>query len=375
MKKESLIIVFVIAQVFSMYSEALEDFNFKKAHQDISIPAPSFQTKNTLKASYEEYLSALNYYSEVAYNSDPSSDRYIEAFLAGNYLRRKIESIKNKLNQNKSIEIEYDILNNTKTNDEQKLSPTILRELNEVFGFESKITKTVSTKQPVIIKDKFCKIVYVKGNIPFLVQEDSFLKEGEVILTFDDGPGKYSQEIAQNLNQHSARAIFFVLGYILNESGQKIIATVHKNNHHISVHGYYHATQQGKPFTAYPLDTIINHLKHTSTIIESSTGEKPLFFRPPYGIIQEEAINKIISEMKLIPVGWTIDSMDWSIKSSDELYNRLISLIKNRKKGIILLHDIHPQTYQIHDRLVKWLKENNYKIVSPQKLQSAFMSN
>lgn len=370
-KRENLMIVFLILTiVFSLYSEEIENFDFKKTYQNISLPTPSFQTYNS-KASYDEYLSALNYYSEIAYNSDPSSDRYLEAFFAGNYLRRKIETIEKKLSEN-------DILNNVKRNQDfyQKPSPAVLRELNEVFGFESKITKSQTgfVKQPLIIKNGFCKIVYVKGNIPFLAQEDNFLNEREVILTFDDGPGRYSEEISQELNKNSVNAIFFVLGYKLNEIGKKIINIEHRNAQYVSVHGYYHATESGKPFTAYSVDTIINHLSRTSTIIESSTGEKPLFFRPPYGIIQYEAVKKIISDIKLIPVGWTIDSMDWSTKSSDELFNRLISLIKKRKKGIILLHDIHPQTYQIHNRLVRWLKENNYKIVSPQKLQSAFMS-
>jgi effector-binding domain-containing protein len=47
-------------------------------------------------------------------------------------------------------------------------------------------------------------------------------------------------------------------------------------------------------------------------------------------------------------------------------------MIKERGKGIILMHDIHPQSREVSRRLLVWLKENNYKVVSPDRITRAF---
>jgi peptidoglycan/xylan/chitin deacetylase (PgdA/CDA1 family) len=138
------------------------------------------------------------------------------------------------------------------------------------------------------------------------------------------------------------------------------------------VHGYYHATPGGSAFTSYQWDTINEQLSTVKTMISDITGEEAEFFRPPYGVIRESDMGKIADILSLVPVGWTIDTLDWSIRDSDELYEKTIAQIARRGKGIVLMHDIHNQSRRMLLRLLPWLKAEGYTVVSPQRLLDAY---
>ncbi|MBI4655121.1 MAG: polysaccharide deacetylase family protein, partial [Elusimicrobia bacterium] len=309
----------------------------------------------------EEYYAALAYYSNLAYDSEPGSDEYVEACMAGKYLRNKMVSMGKN----------FSVLNSCVDKYPHAPPERVFAEIRSVFGFASAFAKT-ALPQDVIIKPGFAKIRYVKNNVPYLVQEDSFLKKGEIIFTFDDGPDLSSQGIAADMLMVREPSIFFVLGKKLNSAGRAIIRAENLMGHYIAVHGYYHATETDAPYTAYPTSKILDHISLVSDMIKDAAGAKPLFFRPPYGIMAPDALESVISDLKLVPLGWTIDTLDWSVKSPDELFDKAIALIQKRGKGIILMHDTQPQTAQTAGRLVIWLKDNNYKIVSPERITRAF---
>ncbi|MCX5784763.1 MAG: polysaccharide deacetylase family protein [Elusimicrobia bacterium] len=357
----------LLFSVFSAAAEFEKDLTLESAaRQEVPAP-PEASAIDRTAPDYGGYLAALSYYSDVAYKGVPGTEAYLEASIAGDYLRGKVDEIETGLRAaGKPIPSEgvpgRDCLPSEK----------VMAELRGVFGFGTGGDRG----EPVSIKKGFAKIVYVKGTTPFLVQEDSFLNKGEVILTFDDGPapGEYSREVADNLKANSAQAAFFVLGEKLGSSGKAMIKAEAEDGHFVSVHGYHHATETGKPFTAYTTEKTLDQLGRVAGSIIAATGVKPALFRPPYGVIGADALKAVIADLNLAPLGWTIDTMDWSIKSPDELYAKTIALIKQRGKGIILMHDIHPQSRETAKRLLQWFKENNYKVVSPDRIVQAFQA-
>jgi peptidoglycan/xylan/chitin deacetylase (PgdA/CDA1 family) len=335
-------------------------------------PAPEASGLQKAAPGYGDYYAALSYYSDIAYRASPGTDAYLEAYLAGNYLRGKVDA----LAAGRSAGDNGAGMKTAGTSLPVP-SESVLAEVRDVFGFGSGSNENKSwiVSKPVIIKPGFAKIVYVSGGTtPFLVQEDSFLKKGEVILTFDDGPapGAYSKDVADNLKANSASAVFFVLGQKLKGAGKAVIKDESDKGDFVGVHGYFHATESNQPFTAYSQDEILSQLSGVADTITAATGVEPGFFRPPYGVIDPEPLMAVISGLKLIPLGWTIDTMDWSIKSPDELYAKTTAMIKRRGKGIILMHDIHPQSRELAKRLLVWLKKNNYTVVSPDRLTREF---
>jgi peptidoglycan/xylan/chitin deacetylase (PgdA/CDA1 family) len=301
----------------------------------------------------------------MAFRSEPGTEAYMEAYLAASYLRGRLEPLGGPAAA-KSARIDLDFA---------RPDASVLAEIDDFFGW-GQVMKDEQLSPPVTIKAGFATIKYVKGNTPFLVQGDSFLKKGEVILTFDDGPDTHglTASVLEN-NAGSAPSIFFVLGSKLGPSGRAVIRDEAARGHEVSLHGFYHATETGKPFTRYTTEGVMADLDRTADLIKSATGKSPSFFRPPYGIIAPQALRAAIEGLGVTPMGWTIDTLDWSTKDPDELFARTTDLIRKRGKGIVLMHDIHPQSVRVNIRLIEWLRENGYKVVNPEAATRAFRGN
>ncbi|KAF0125102.1 MAG: polysaccharide deacetylase [Elusimicrobia bacterium] len=316
-------------------------------------------------SDYARYYSALRHYSDIAFRSEPGTEAYAEAYIAANYLNGRLESLRGT-GAAKSARIDLDFLGPDRAT---------LAEIDAFFGWGN-VMKGEQLSPPVTIKAGFATIKYVKGNTPFLVQGDSFLKKGEIILTFDDGPDTHGLTAAVlETNEGVAPSIFFVLGSKLGPAGREVIKAQARKGHEVSLHGYWHATETGKPFTAYSTSQAMADLQKTAGLIKNATGKDPAFFRPPYGIISPAALRDAIDELGVTPMGWTIDTLDWSTRNPDELFEKTVSLISKRGKGIVLMHDIHPQSVQVNVRLIQWLKDNGYKVVNPETATRAFRGN
>jgi len=330
------------------------------------IPAPPEPViDETPGAAWARYTAALNFYSEIAFRADPDTEAYREAYLAASYLRARLEPL-GGAGAAKSARIDLDFLGPDRAT---------LAEISDFFGWGS-VMKDEQLSPPVTIKAGFATIKYVKGNAPFLVQSDSFLDKGEVILTFDDGPDTHGLTASVlETNEGAAPSIFFVLGSKLGPAGRAVIKNESEKGHEVSLHGYWHATETGKPFTRYSTEQVLADLGKTADLIKGATGNDPAFFRPPYGVIAPQALNAAINRFGVTPMGWTIDTLDWSTKDPDELFEKTTSLIRQRGKGIVLMHDIHPQSVRVNVRLIKWLKDNGYKVVNPDRASRAFRGN
>ena len=60
-----------------------------------------------------------------------------------------------------------------------------------------------------------------------------------VAFTFDDGPGKYTEELVNILNQNKANATFFIIGNKIDTNGD-ILKLIHDNENEIGYHSYAH---------------------------------------------------------------------------------------------------------------------------------------
>lgn len=332
-----------------------------------SVPVPSADAE-ALKAVYDEYYSALAVFSDVAYRSVPGSPEYIEAAAYGSYVRARVERLAARLKHAVGSDLQA-----RTSRGAAAVSWGVNNELEDAFGFG--FNKAAhGDGRGVTVKRGYCQVNYVKNGVPYLVQFDGFLKKGEVILTFDDGPGPLTEEISAAMRSGKAPSLFFVLGSKLNGPGKARVKTAHNDGHAVGVHGYNHATEAGKPFTALTTQETLRQLGGVKRSIAEAGAAPAKFFRPPYGIISHEALAAIDSELGLVPVGWTIDTLDWSTKDPEELFRKTTEMLRERGKGIVLLllHDIHPQSRTAAKRLVGWLAENGFKVVSPERLAEAY---
>ncbi|OGR68876.1 MAG: hypothetical protein A2081_04370 [Elusimicrobia bacterium GWC2_61_19] len=369
---------FILASVFSLFSLpslSAQELRLPAEPASVEVPAVAAASADaaSLKAQYEEIYSALKVYSNVAYVAPQGSPEYLEAAASGQYLRAKLEELSRGIHGLTGAVY----TGAAPARQRGQVSFGVLSELNDVFGFYSSMSKSAAeagaVSRGVPIRQGYCQINYVKNNVPFLVQFDGFLKKGEIILTFDDGPGPLTEEVSAAMKAGNAPSVFFVLGRsIAGEDGKARIKAEAADGHAVAVHGYNHAAAGDKPFTAMSTAEALRQIGGVKETIKGTTGAAPKFFRPPYGIITVEQLKAVDSELGLVPVGWTIDTLDWSTKDPEELFEKTVAMIQQRGRGIVLMHDIHAQSRTAAKRLVKWLAENGYKVVSPERMTKAY---
>ena len=166
----------------------------------------------------------------------------------------------------------------------------------------------------------------------------------QFLLTFDDGPtvaGGNTDKLISTLNKNNINGIFFVLGDMFNA---RLKATsVQKLN---AVYKPMVIGSHGKVHTQHPRDEHWKYsLSFTNHLIDSVAPEnkKTKYFRPPYGQRNDKMITYLNENNSKVML-WNIDSQDWNAKiTSNEVADRVITLMLLWRRGIILFHDIHPK--------------------------------
>jgi peptidoglycan-N-acetylglucosamine deacetylase len=178
-----------------------------------------------------------------------------------------------------------------------------------------------------------------------------------VALTFDDGPHpKYTEEILDILLEHDVKASFFVMGKNI-EGREDIIKRIDAEGHMIGNHTYSHvdlSTLRG--------DDACEELEKTNNEIRRVLGWEPDFFRPPFGEWKKSLDNCT----DLLPVLWTLDTLDWLEQDTQKAYYKVVDNVK--ENDIILLHDYYEETVDATRCIVEYLLNEGYDFVTVDEL-------
>ena len=118
-----------------------------------------------------------------------------------------------------------------------------------------------------------------------------------VALTFDDGPGPRSAELARLLRDEGVPGTFFVLGESLERHGD-VLDTYRECGHAIGLHGDQH-----RPFRS--AEHAAGELGRCAERIRGYLGDTA-WFRPPYGM-GDWPVPGFAG-----PVGWHAQGRDWT---------------------------------------------------------------
>lgn len=176
-----------------------------------------------------------------------------------------------------------------------------------------------------------------------------------IALTFDDGPWPYTPELLDTLKKRKAKATFFLLGRkVANrpELTRRIVAEGHEIGNH---------TWNHPDLTTLPDDEVISELTSTSDVIYQTIGKKPEFMRPPNGATNDR-ITGLMTELGLPQILWTGSTLDWQARDTEVIAKRTLKAAK--RDGVILLHDIVPETVKAMPGVLTALEKQHYKFVT-----------
>ena len=189
-------------------------------------------------------------------------------------------------------------------------------------------------------------------------------KNGKIIyLTFDDGPGSYTEEILNVLDKYNVKATFFVTNQFRNY--QQLIKREYDNGHSIAVHTESHNYK--KIYNS--VDDYINDFNNMNQIIFEQTGVYSNIFRFPGGTsntiskfnkgIMTKLSNKML-ELGYYYFDWNVDSLDTKYKDPEKIANAVISELDKNEHSIVLMHDIKSANVESVDKIVSYGLENGY---------------
>lgn len=154
---------------------------------------------------------------------------------------------------------------------------------------------------------------------------------GQLVLTLDDGPDPdATPAVLDALARSGAQATFFVLGEQALEHpelARRIVA----EGHEVGLHGSRHFRHD---HVAGPESR--EDIERGFEQIESVTGVRPRWYRPPYGKLSDSGVNAC-DELGLTTVYWSAWGLDWERASAQQIAAAAARELSDG--AIVLLHD------------------------------------
>ncbi|MBU8906748.1 polysaccharide deacetylase family protein [Desertibacillus haloalkaliphilus] len=185
-----------------------------------------------------------------------------------------------------------------------------------------------------------------------------------VLLTIDDAPENYSVDMAKTLSELGVNAIFFINGHFLDEEGREHLKTIHELGFQIGNHTMTHPNLRDlAPEEQREEIVALNDL------IEEIIGERPRFFRAPFGA-NTDVSKQVSKEEGMQWMNWTY-GYDWEPEymDADALADIMVNTNLLSDGANILMHD-REWTKDALPEIIKGIREQGYTFVDPTEIKS-----
>jgi peptidoglycan/xylan/chitin deacetylase (PgdA/CDA1 family) len=188
-----------------------------------------------------------------------------------------------------------------------------------------------------------------------------FLRDHEVVLTFDDGPWLVNTpSVLKSLAAECTTGIFFSIGKHATYYPE-ILKEVMAAGHTIGSHTWSHATLTNKKLTDDQKKEEIE--KGFSAVKWALGGVSPApFFRFPALQHPPEMVT-YLGTRNIAMFSCDLDSFDFKARNAQQVIDVTMKKLDKLGKGIILMHDFHKHTAEALPALLRKLKAGGYKVV------------
>ena len=164
----------------------------------------------------------------------------------------------------------------------------------------------------------------------------TILADGEVVLTFDDGPSRaYTRPILEALSAQCTKATFFMVG-AMAAADPAMVKEVARHGHTIATHTWSHPNLQALT----PLKARAEIEMGFSAVQHALGTPISPFFRFPYLRHTPFTLGHVQGR-QIASFGIDVDSKDYMTRDAATVRERVLRDLAAKRKGIILFHDIH----------------------------------
>ena len=185
-----------------------------------------------------------------------------------------------------------------------------------------------------------------------------------VALSFDDGPSPYTEGLFKTLVRYRVAGTFFMIGERVSElmeslGGARLLREMVDHGMEIGNHSYNHPRDLPEEGEGASLQ-----LELANREIERASDFDPCLFRPPYGNITPELVQRA-KVLGLTTVKWDVDAEDWRHPGVSAIREAVLSHVQ--PGSIVVMHDnveTNGQTVQALPGIIEGLKSRGYHLVT-----------
>ena len=190
-----------------------------------------------------------------------------------------------------------------------------------------------------------------------------FLREKEVVLTFDDGPWPgNTPAVLRALRDECLKATFFEIGEHATwhpEITKQVLAA----GMTLGTHTWSHKDLARNPY-AKDIEQAKAEIEmgFSAVHLAAGAGKVAPFFRFP-ALQHPPQLMSYLAERNVGVFSTDIDTLDFKLHKPEDVIKSVISQLEKHGKGIILMHDFKHHTAEAMPELIRQLKAGGYKIV------------
>jgi peptidoglycan/xylan/chitin deacetylase (PgdA/CDA1 family) len=190
-------------------------------------------------------------------------------------------------------------------------------------------------------------------------KQHDFLRNNEVVLTFDDGPWPTTPAVLKALADQCVKATFFIIGKH-STYYPEILKQVAAGGHTIGTHTWGHVDFSRKNIT---VEQAKEEIEKGISAATSSLGAPVAPFFRFVSLKHPPELVTYVGERNIAIFSTDLDSFDFTARRPEQVTNKIMDKLKKHGKGIVLMHDFQKHTAEALPDLLKQLKDGGYKIV------------
>lgn len=190
-------------------------------------------------------------------------------------------------------------------------------------------------------------------------KQHDFLRDKEVVLTFDDGPWPTTAAVVKALAEECVRATFFAIGKHATYYPE-ILRSVAEAGHSVGSHTWSHQDLSKKSSEEAKAE-----IEKAISAVQWALGDQAQeasFFRFPALRHPEEMVT-YLGERNIAIFSTDMDSFDFKLRKPEQIIKSIMTKLQKKGKGIVLMHDFQNGTSHAVPQLLAELKAGGYKIV------------